>query len=342
MRFFYLIFLLIALPAQAQIFVVPESMITEPSASKADLGDLVDYLSSLTSEEQSPLYRNSAYWADVQDVSRTTDIDYRTIDCPAFRCFVVSAEQWSDDRPLRMVYFDWLVTVNEQREVVDARLIEHLNFSSMGDGKPLGNNSFVFQMDFPEKFKRRGSLCVYYRHEYNSTFDKSLLIEEEKDWFSYLVIIDASGKLYQHRVSSYRMCDSYDHYYAGSDSFITVIRNPRHARDQLSNDASYSSPEYLEGLLLLEPVSLSNVVHYNNIGFYLSEAGYHEGAIYVLNEVLQHFPNRTVAYINLGDAYWGLEKHTEARQAYQTYIRLMRESNREQRIPQRVFDRMGD
>src|SRR5690554_7770815 len=113
MKFFYLVVLLFALPAQAQTFIVPESMIAEPSASKADLGDLVDYLSSLTSDQQSPLYRTSAYWAGVQDVARAKDIDYKTIDCPAFRCFVISAEQWSDDRPLRMVYFDWLVTVNE-------------------------------------------------------------------------------------------------------------------------------------------------------------------------------------------------------------------------------------
>src|SRR5690554_6064740 len=114
MKYLYLFFILFAVPiqAQAESFIVPESMITEPSASKADLGDLVDYLSSLTSEEQSPLYRTSAYWAGVQRVDQVRNIDYKTIDCPVFRCFVVSAE-----------HFDWLVTVNDQREVVDARLI---------------------------------------------------------------------------------------------------------------------------------------------------------------------------------------------------------------------------
>jgi len=342
MKYLYLFFILFTVPiqAQAESFIVPASMITEPSASKADLGDLVDYLSSLTSEEQSPLYRTSAYWADVQDVTQVRDIDYKTIDCPAFRCFVVSAEQWSEDRPLRMVYFDWLVTVNDQREVVDARLIEHLNFSNLTSGKPLSNNGFVFQMDFPEKFKRRGSVCVNYNHDFNLTIDESLLSEEEKDWFSYLVIIESSGELLQHRVSSYRVCDRYYTYYWGFDAIINIVRDPRYTRDQLSNELGYSTQEYLEGLFILQPVSLSNVVHYNNIGYYLDEAGYHEGAIYVLNEVVSAFPNRTVAYINLGDAYWGLEKYSEAREAYQTYIRLMRENNREQRIPQRVLDRV--
>src|SRR5690554_491047 len=116
MKYLYLFFILLAVPVQAESLIVPASMITEPSASKADLGDLVDYLSSLTSEEQSPLYRTSAYWADVQDVTQVRDIDYKTIDCPAFRCFVVAAEQWSD-APFRAMHFKWLVTVNEQREV---------------------------------------------------------------------------------------------------------------------------------------------------------------------------------------------------------------------------------
>lgn len=341
MKYLYLFFILLAVPVQAESLIVPESMITEPSASKADLGDLVDYLSSLTSEEQSPLYRTSAYWAGVQDVTQVRDIDYKTIDCPAFRCFVVAAEQWSD-APFRAMHFKWLVTVNEQRKVVDARLIEHMNFSRMGDGLPLTNNAFVFQMDFPEKFKRRGSVCVRYQHGFNLTIDESLLSEEEKDWFSYLVIIESSGELLQHRVSSYHVCDDYYNYYRGFDSIINIIRDPRHVRGQLSTELNLSTQEYLEGLFVLESVSLSNVVHYNNIGYYLDESGYHEGAIYILNEVVSAFPNRTVAYINLGDAYWGLEQHTEAREAYQTYIRLMRENNREQRIPQRVFDRVGD
>lgn len=337
MKYLYLFFILLAVPiqAQAESFIVPESMITEPAASKADLGDLVNYLSSLTSEQQSPLYRTSAYWAGVQDVARAKDIDYRTIDCTAFRCFVISAEQWSDDRPLRMVYFDWLVTVNEQREVVDARLIEHLNFARLGEGPQLSNNRFVFQIDFPEKFKRRGSVCVNYNHDFNLTIDESLLSEEERDWFSYLVIIEASGELRQHRVSRYYICEDYRLYYMGFETIISLIQDPR-------QEDRFSYIEYLEGLFLLESVSLSNIVHYNNIGYFLDEAGFHEAAAYVLNEVVAAFPNRTVAYINLGDAYWGLEKHTEAREAYQNYIRLMRENKREQRIPKRVFDRVGD
>lgn len=98
--------------------------------------------------------------------------------------------------------------------------------------------------------------------------------------------------------------------------------------------------------MLLDEIPLeyntSRVTPYNNIAYYLEQSGHYDSAIYLLEEIVKHFPARTVAYINLGDAYWGLEKYSEAREAYQNYIRLMRESNREQRIPQRVFDRMSD
>lgn len=98
----------------------------------------------------------------------------------------------------------------------------------------------------------------------------------------------------------------------------------------------------VRAMLLVIPVMAANVQHYNNIAYYLEQSGQYSESILLLNEVVATFPNRTVAYINLGDAYWGLEKYSEARQAYQTYIHLMRENNREQRIPQRVLDRVGD
>lgn len=99
---------------------------------------------------------------------------------------------------------------------------------------------------------------------------------------------------------------------------------------------------FLNMILSELPLNRSRVTSYNNIAYYLEQSGDYASAIHLLEKIVKRFPDRVVAYINLGDAYWELEKHTEAREAYQTYIRLMRENNREQRIPQRVFDRVGD
>ncbi|RUO33752.1 tetratricopeptide repeat protein [Aliidiomarina soli] len=98
----------------------------------------------------------------------------------------------------------------------------------------------------------------------------------------------------------------------------------------------------VRAMLLVVPVSITNVQHYNNIAYYLEQSGQYNESILLLNAVVAVFPNRTVAYINLGDAHWGNENYDQAREAYQTYIRLMRENNREQRIPQRVLERIGD
>lgn len=106
------------------------------------------------------------------------------------------------------------------------------------------------------------------------------------------------------------------------------------------NDSVRQDQRFISGVLLERPLNRSRVTHYNNIAYYMEQAGNYDSAIYLLTGIIEKFPDRTVAYINLGDAYWGLKKHAEAQEAYRNYVRLMRETGREQRIPQRVFERM--
>jgi tetratricopeptide (TPR) repeat protein len=78
----------------------------------------------------------------------------------------------------------------------------------------------------------------------------------------------------------------------------------------------------------------------NNIAYYLEKSELYDESIYILNNLINHFPNRTVAYINLGDAYWGLKENYKAKEAYQKYMELMKASGRESKIPKRVFERI--
>lgn len=80
---------------------------------------------------------------------------------------------------------------------------------------------------------------------------------------------------------------------------------------------------------------------YNDYGFFLEQGKKYKEAIDVLNAVLFHAPERTVAYINLGDAYWGLKDKKNAKEAYKKYIELMKENGKEKKIPKRALNRIS-
>ncbi|MCW3808113.1 tetratricopeptide repeat protein [Plebeiibacterium marinum] len=92
-------------------------------------------------------------------------------------------------------------------------------------------------------------------------------------------------------------------------------------------------------------VDNSTVQKYNDIAYYIvsipncNEELLQEG-ISLLLRIVKTYPERTVAYINLGDAYWELNENTKAKEAYNKYIELMKANGKESKIPQRVLDRV--
>lgn len=78
----------------------------------------------------------------------------------------------------------------------------------------------------------------------------------------------------------------------------------------------------------------------NDLGFLFEQAGYYAEAAELLKHITQKHPDRTVAYLNLADAYWALDKKELARKAYGHYHEKMMSAGWETRIPQRVLSRM--
>ena len=90
----------------------------------------------------------------------------------------------------------------------------------------------------------------------------------------------------------------------------------------------------------LKNVTIRNAItKYNDIAYYLEQSGLYKEAIYLLEKVIENFPDRTVAYINLGDAYWGLGKKEHAKKAYLVYVEQMTSKNKKEKIPKRVVER---
>ena len=109
-----------------------------------------------------------------------------------------------------------------------------------------------------------------------------------------------------------------------------------------------SNPEYMsiwgninivEVLLNEIKVEKHNIQKFNDIAYYFEQNGLYHSAILILKEVIKVKPNRIVAYINLGDAYWGLGDKTKAKESYTKYVDLMKKSNISGKIPKRILSR---
>ena len=98
----------------------------------------------------------------------------------------------------------------------------------------------------------------------------------------------------------------------------------------------------LRAMLYEEYLCKGNIAQYNNIAYYLQKNGQNKEAILVLEEITALFPNRVVAYLNLGDAYWGDTQSFEALKNYRKYIELMKEKHKEKKIPKYVLKRVEE
>jgi tetratricopeptide (TPR) repeat protein len=84
------------------------------------------------------------------------------------------------------------------------------------------------------------------------------------------------------------------------------------------------------------PIAAENVEYYNDLGFFLQQGGKNKEAVPVLEEVTRAVPDRTPAFLNLGDAYAGLSDAEHAKAAYQRYRKLMEQAGNGAKVPKRI------
>ncbi|WP_269508461.1 tetratricopeptide repeat protein [Burkholderia sp. IMCC1007] len=87
-------------------------------------------------------------------------------------------------------------------------------------------------------------------------------------------------------------------------------------------------------------IDADNVEDVNNFAFYLSKYKRSCDAAEVLQSVVKIFPNRTVARLNLADAYWDIGAKELAAPEYREYKRQMNKKGLSAIIPPRVLDRV--
>jgi tetratricopeptide (TPR) repeat protein len=85
------------------------------------------------------------------------------------------------------------------------------------------------------------------------------------------------------------------------------------------------------------PLETKNLQKYNDIAYYLQQANANNEAIFLLEKIIEKYPNRIVAYLNLADAYAGINNKEKAKENYEKYISLMKQDNKENKILKRVL-----
>ncbi len=119
------------------------------------------------------------------------------------------------------------------------------------------------------------------------------------------------------------------------------IDSPQILEKNLKNKKEINIDElYLDNQFLLYPLDNNNVVSYNNTAFYLEQNKNYNLAVYLLKKIIEKYPSREVAYINLGDAYWESGNKKGAVQSYQNYVQKMYNLGKQEKIPERVLNRI--
>lgn len=94
-------------------------------------------------------------------------------------------------------------------------------------------------------------------------------------------------------------------------------------------------------ILYFHPITEENIDKYNDLAYYNSftkEGGV--TSIILLKKIIDNFPQRVVAYLNLADSYWSINNKEKAKENYLKYIELMKSQNKDiSKIPERVFQR---
>lgn len=108
------------------------------------------------------------------------------------------------------------------------------------------------------------------------------------------------------------------------------------------DDFSSQAPDkWLQAWKSQEVANTDYVYALNDYGFFLQQAGDDRRAIPVFHAVIKEDPARAVAYLNLADSLWTLDRKQEAKSHYQTYRRLMMEADKATQVPSRVAERQG-
>lgn len=121
--------------------------------------------------------------------------------------------------------------------------------------------------------------------------------------------------------------------------FDLTTRAINSKRSQL-NPLLSREESWLEALKFQGQPRADYITALNDYGFFLQQCGCLKESVPVLKLVVELSPERSVAHLNLADSLWGMGKQTDARSAYQNYLKALGLSGQIKSAPRRVSDRL--
>jgi hypothetical protein len=88
-------------------------------------------------------------------------------------------------------------------------------------------------------------------------------------------------------------------------------------------------------------ITPDNVGIFNDLGYFLEQTGNAQDAMTILNAIIEVFPNRSVVYLNVGDAYRQIQHHEKMIENYRIYVEMMSDAGKKEKIPQYVKDSLN-
>ncbi|KAF2333761.1 hypothetical protein [Flavobacterium daemonense] len=173
-----------------------------------------------------------------------------------------------------------------------------------------------------------------------STIESDFIPKIELSFLDYSFSIDGK-KLNNKEINDY---ESIKRKKENEDFFNNEFNKLKKATENniISQINSNLSFDDLAELLNTLPINKNNINKYNDLAYYtgLSKDG-KISSIFLLKNIIEYDSNRTVAYLNLGDAQWGFEQNENAKKSYLKYISLMKSQGKDlNKIPKRVYDRI--
>lgn len=238
----------------------------------------------------------------------------------------------------------------------DTLVIEKYNYTTVKTNEWQISYKFTLSKKY-----NKALLSVYTEFKYTSSnlYDEKIHKEREETLCfgreNYYPYNEASAVELEYFSIEETSGSSYGSYYYGRNYSLNqlyALATLKEGKNSLANNC-FPLPTVSELKILIEanPVTFKNVQKYNDVAYYFQtyqgvhedmKAFLNENSVFLLRKVLNVFPDRAVAWLNLADAEWSNDYYRkDAPGYYKKYLELMQSQGKDMnKVPQRVYERI--